>query len=388
MKGRNMALNRTSTPLVGIAAAAVLALAGCGSDGAAASGDDLSGTITVGVPLSLTGVAGAYGEEQRRGIEYAVDEVNASGILGEATIAVKVVDVKEDANQAVTATRGLVADRSVVALAGNTLSNHSLAIAPLAQQSGVPLIVANGADSALSEMGDFIYQMDVRQSSYATKMAEELATRGVKTTAIIANDDVPAVSELVEVYEASALPDAGVDVTTSKTVPSTSTDFSAVVTNALAEDSDAIGVLTRAGAVPIITALRQAGYDGVIWSQAALGGGVAVAAGEVAEGVLYTVNAAAGSPISTMEEFFTGYEERFDRPATAFAAQGHDALWAVALALESAGCGSRECVQEGLGDLMEEGMDRALGPITFEDRAAQGEGTVVNVADGRETWVR
>ena len=113
-------------------------------------------------------------------------------------------------------------------------------------------------------------------------------------------------------------------------------------------------MLTRAGAVPIITALRQAGYDGAIWSQAALGGGVAVAAGEVAEGVLYTVNAAAGSPISTMEEFFTGYEERFDRPATAFAAQGHDALWAVALALESAGCGSRECVQEGLGDLMEE----------------------------------
>lgn len=379
---------RSSTALGATVAAAALLLGGCGADTAAAGSDNLSGTIIVGVPLSLTGVAGAYGEEQQRGIEYAVDEINESGILGEATIETNVIDVKEDANQAVTATRGLIADKSVVALAGNTLSNHSLAIAPLTQQSGVPLIVANGAESALSEMGDLVYQMDIRQSSYAAKMADELAARGVKTTAVISNNDVPAVAELFEAYETTALPDAGIELVTAKTVPGTSTDFSAVVTSALAEKSDAIGVLTRSGTIPIITALRQAGYDGVIWSQAALGGGVAVAAGQVAEGVLYTVNAAAGSPIPTMEEFFTGYEERFGRPATAFAAQGHDALWAVALALESSGCGSRECVQSGLQTLSDEGMDRALGPITFEGQAARGEGAVATVADGKEVWVR
>lgn len=384
-----MSARRTSATLIACVCASAWSLTGCGGSSAESVNDEgLRGPIVVGVPLSVTGVAGAFGQAQQRGIEYAVEEINDSGMLGDASLEVEIVDVKEDPNQAVTAVRGLVANGEVVAIAGNTLSNHSLAIAPLAEQAGVPLIVANGADAALSEMGDHVYQMDIRQSSYAGKMGEELAERDVDSTAIIMNDDVPAIAELVEVYEESALPDAGISIGDVETVASTATDFNAVVTNALADQPEAIGVLTRAGAVPIITALRQAGYEGVIWSQAALGGGVAVGAGAVAEGVLYTVNAAPGSPLASMEEFFAGYEERYGEPATAFAAQGYDAVYAVALAAESQDCASRECIQAGLTQLMDDGMEGALGPLTFEDRAAIGDGAVVAVTSGREGWVR
>jgi branched-chain amino acid transport system substrate-binding protein len=205
------------------------------------------------------------------------------------------------------------------------MSNHALAVAPVAQQAGVPFVAVNtGGDSQLTSVG----------------------------------------------------------------LPSTATDFSAVVTSVLATDADSVALLTRAGAVQMITQLRQAGYDGVIWSQAALGGGAAVAGAPVTEGVLYTVNAAAGSDIPSMKEFFDGYRETYGKDGYAFAAQGYDAVWAVAHAAEKAGCATRQCIQDGLQELTESGFEGALGELTFKDRNAVGPGAIVTIRDGVETFVR
>ena len=50
------------------------------------------------------------------------------------------------------------------------------------------------------------------------------------------------------------------------------------------------------GAVTVINQLRQAGYKGVIYGQAGLAGGVALKAAPATNGVLFTANAAPGSP--------------------------------------------------------------------------------------------
>jgi branched-chain amino acid transport system substrate-binding protein len=353
------------------------------------SAESLTGEIRIGVPLSLTGVAGFVGTSSREGMDYAIEEVNSSGVLGDATLVAEYVDVAADPNQAVTAVRGFSADDQIAAVVGNTMSNHALAIAPVAQQAGVPFVAVNtGGDSQLTSVGDHVYQVDVRQSTYAGKMGEELAEQGVGSVAVVVNNDVPAITELWDAYRDDVLPDAGIDVTTVEELPSTATDFSAVVTSVLASDAESVALLTRAGAVPMITQLRQAGYEGVIWSQAALGGGAAVAAAPVTEGVLYTVNAAPGSDIPSMEEFFEGYREAYGRDGYAFAAQGYDAVWAVARAAENAGCATRQCIQDGMQELTETGFEGALGDLTFTDRNAVGPGVVATVRDGVEVFVR
>lgn len=358
-------------------------------EGGGTSADGLTGEIKIGVPLSLTGVAGFVGTSSREGMEYAIEEINDSGMLGEAELVAEFVDVAADPNQAVAAVRGFGGDSSIAAIVGNTMSNHALAIAPVAQQAGLPFVAVNtGGDSQLTSVGDHVYQVDVRQSTYADKMGEELAELGVSTTAVVVNNDVPAIAELWDVYREDVLPAADIDVATVEELPSTATDFSAVVTSVLAADADSVALLTRAGAVQMITQLRQAGYEGVIWSQAALGGGAAVAAAPVTEGVLYTVNAAAGSDIPSMSEFFEGYRAAYGKDGYAFAAQGYDAVWAVAYAIENAGCGTRACIQDGLQELTETGFEGALGDLTFTDRNAIGPGAIVTIRDGAETFVR
>jgi branched-chain amino acid transport system substrate-binding protein len=381
----------------GIAAlgASVLLMAGCGSDGDGDSSggggeeQELTGEIKLGAPLTLSGAAAFAGLSEQQGMDFAIKQINEEKYLDEATISAEYVDVGLETDQAVAAVRGFATDDSIAAIAGNTLSNHALAIAPVAQQASVPLLVANtGGLDELTTIGDFVYQIDVRQKSYADKMAAELSDRGVTTTAAIVHDDVPAITSLWEAYEEDYFPEADIEVTEVQKTPSTATDYSAAVTSILADDPDAVGIMTRAGTVQIIQALRQGGYQGVIWGQAGLAGGVAANAAPVTEGVLFTANAAAGSDVPSMEEFFTAYEEEYGEQAFAFAAQGYDAVWAAAHAAKNAGCITRECIQEGLTELMDTGFEGALGELTFEDRNAVGPGAIVEIVNGKETFVR
>lgn len=356
--------------------------------GGAVSAQALEGTIRIDAPLSLTGAAAFAGISSQEGMNFAIEEITSSGFLGSAKLEANYVDVALSTDQATAAVRGFI-DGPGVAIVGVTLGNHALAIAPLAQRAGMPLIAVNtGGLTALTQTGDHIYQVDVAQFLYAGKMADTLAERGVKTTAVVFNDDVPAIRDLWNAYSKTELPRVGINPQPVINAVSTATDHSASITTMLASNPDAIGVLTRAGSPALIAQLRQLGYKGIIWGQAGLAGGVAVNAAPATEGVLFTANAAAGSSDPTMEKFFSDYEKKMNKPGFAFAAQGYDAVWAVARAIKAEGCASRVCVQKGLTGLMDTGFQGALGDVTFKERNAIGPGAVVQIKNGKEEFVK
>lgn len=371
-----------STSVAALAAALSFSVMSAGAAQA-----ELAGTITFDAPLSLTGVAAFAGLSEQQGMDMAIEEINSTGYLGDAKLAANYVDVATSTDQAVAAARGS-ASSDVPAIVGFTIGNHALAVAPLAQRAGLPMIVANsGGLTALTQVGEYIYQTDVGQHLYAHKLAEVLAERGVKSTAILYHNDVPAVLDLHAAY-LDVFPTLGITVTQDVGTISTTQDFTAMVTTLLAGEPDAIGVLTRGGSPGIIGQLRQLGYEGVLWGQAGLAGGVAVKAAPATEGVLFTANAARGSSFPTMEEFFHKAAGQTDGEVYAFAAQGYDAVWALARALKTADCGTRDCVQQGMQKLMETGYSGALGDVTFENRNAKGPGVVIEIKDGKEEFVK
>jgi branched-chain amino acid transport system substrate-binding protein len=372
-----------------VAGALVLTAAACGDDsgsGGGGSEEGLSGTITISAPLSLTDVAAFAGLDSQKGMEFAIEEINESGYLDDATLKADFVDVALDDDKALSAVRGAISS-DAVAIVGMTLGNHSLAAAPIAQQSKIPFVVVNsGGLKDVTAVGDYVYQTDVSQFRYADKMTEELQTRGITETSVIWNDDVPAVIDLHAAYE-ELFPDFGIEVAEDNPVASTTTDFSAVATSVAKDNPQSVAVLTRSP-VPIIEALRNAGYEGQIWSQAGLAAGVGAGAAPTTDGVIFTANAAAGSDIPSMEKFFTAYEAANGEGAYAFAAQGYDAVWAVARAMKASGCSTRECVKDGLADVAADGYEGALGDVTFEDRNAVGPGVILEDMDGQENFVR
>lgn len=373
----------------GIAGLGILTfVAACGG-GATAGGEKLAGSISIDAPLSLTDAAAFAGVSTQNGMKYAIKEINSSHYLGAAELKVNYIDVGLANDQALSAVRGSIASEAV-AVVGMTVGNQALAAAPVAQQSKVPFVVANsGGIAKLTEVGDYIYQTDVAQYLYADKMADELKNRGISSTAVLYNDDVPAVKELVRTYTDDQFPRVGIKVGQSSAIASTATDYSAAVTSIVNSKPDAVGVVLRGGTtVTVIKQLRQAGFEGQIWSQASLAGGVGAGAAPATNGVLFTANAVGGSDNASMNKFFSDYKKSEGADEFAFAAQGYDAIWAVARALKSSDCASRECVQKGLQELMKTGYSGALGEVTFNNRNAQGSGAIIEIVNGKETFTR
>ena len=113
-------------------------LTGCNqsSPGPNAGGD----VIKVGDYGSLTGSEATFGQSTHKGIQQAVDEINAAGgVLGKK-IELHTEDDQSQAGQAATVVRKLISSDGVVAMLGEVASSRSLEAAPICQQSGIPMV--------------------------------------------------------------------------------------------------------------------------------------------------------------------------------------------------------------------------------------------------------
>src|ERR1700737_603418 len=159
------------------------ALVGCKEQGATqpaaqASGVSAGGPASAvfGAALSLTGPAGAYGSQQRAGIQAAVDEINRSGSLP-VKIEVRIEDDASTKEQGITVFQKFINRDKVSAIIGPTLSNTASAADPLAQQARVPVLaISNTAATGITDIGND----DVFTKAGYDVMQKALADLGVK----------------------------------------------------------------------------------------------------------------------------------------------------------------------------------------------------------------
>jgi len=107
--------------------------------------------IRIGSTLPLTGNLAFFGQHSRWGTELAVAEANAlGGVLG------RQVEVDYQDNQCnpavgVSSVTRMLSDKTEVALLDGVCSSVILAIMPVVQRAGVPLVVANGSATAIAD---------------------------------------------------------------------------------------------------------------------------------------------------------------------------------------------------------------------------------------------
>lgn len=116
------------------------------------------GTIKIGSIFSKTGIASMEGLECFEAVQFTVDEVNNSGgVLGRKIIVLEIdnksmpIGAKQAAIEAV--------DKNVVAVIGASWSSHSLAMAPVLQEAGIPMISPTSTNPKLTLMGDYIFRV-------------------------------------------------------------------------------------------------------------------------------------------------------------------------------------------------------------------------------------
>src|ERR1700679_1650697 len=107
--------------------------------------------IRIGSTLPLTGNLAFFGQHSRWGTELAVSEADAAGGVLGRQVTVDYQDNQCNPAVGVSSVSRMLSDKTEVALLDGVCSSVILAIMPVVQRAGVPLVVANGSATAIAD---------------------------------------------------------------------------------------------------------------------------------------------------------------------------------------------------------------------------------------------
>ncbi|MDQ1105404.1 branched-chain amino acid transport system substrate-binding protein [Nocardioides zeae] len=360
----------------GVAAMSVVALAGCGSAGPAASGpqggDGLPDTVRLMVSAPLTGPAAFAGTEAEKGYELAVEEINESGFLGEGvTLEIDVKDTQASVQKAASDFTAAVSDPEVSAVLGSLSSGEAVAQSPIAENQKMPTVYIQAGSPGVV-LGDYTYRFPTPMSEYYDVLSTYVEEEGWDSVGVVYAPWIPTLKDVGEVALPAMAEELGMEVTASVATQQTTQDFSAPIEQVLASDPDVVSILQIGPAnATAMQQLRQAGYDGPVLGNSSAGAGTLAPAGAAGAGMVWPVDFAPGADDPAVQEFVELYREANDgEDPYPYAAEAYDAVWFVARALKEADSAGREELKDAMATIAAEPWTGALGTDhTFEDNS-------------------
>lgn len=167
-------------------------------------------TIKIGYFGDLSGPTFNFGQSSRNGVIMAADEVNQMGGVNRRRIDLVIEDDKGSPELAATIAARLINEEKVFALIAGGSSSISLAAAPKAQASGVPMISPSATNTAVTQVGDYIFRacfIDPFQGQVMARFAAH--TLGAKKAAVLLDFNSPYSRDLREYFESSFIKFAG-----------------------------------------------------------------------------------------------------------------------------------------------------------------------------------
>jgi len=343
-----------------------------------------SGPVQVGAIEILSGPNSAYGAAIRDGLELALDEVNAKGVLGGRKINLIIEDSAGNKDQAINAARKLIGRDKVVAIIGPTLSNEMFAVGPVANERKIPIIGTSTTAVGITGIGPYVFRTSLPESDVIPVTLARAKARGVKTIALMyANDDAFSKSGFDTMKAAAEK--AGLNIVAIESFGSKDTDFSAQLTKVRGLHPDAIGI--SALVEPVSGVLLQARQLGFGKETLFVGGNgsnspkLGEIAGPAADGLIVGSPWFLGKDDPVNQAFVTKFKAKYGKEPDQFAAQAYDCMGILADAIDRAGAAEPEKIREALMTTKYSGV---MGPFTFTPGRdpASAEGVVVLAMQG------
>lgn len=208
-------------------------------------------TIKVGVVLSLSGPAAAFGIPERDTVKILADKYNSEAGATGRKIELVYYDDMTNPTEAARGTTRLIDQDRVVAIIGSTTGSSSLALAPIAAAKSVPVLAPAGTISLISKEHAFFPWMFRSSISDEVAVAEALE-RGIfaankKNVAIIYQED--AYGKTTKDYIVGKLKERNVNVTTEVSVALNAKDLAPAATKIRNSNPDVIFVQASAPAL-------------------------------------------------------------------------------------------------------------------------------------------
>ena len=326
----------------------------------------LPATIKLGAVESLTGDNASYGIPIRKGIELAVEEINASKMLGTAKIVLTVMDDKADKQEGISVFTRLINEDKVSAIIGPTLSSTAFAADPIAQKAGVPVLGTSTTALGITAMGDYIFRDSLPQASVIPgTLAKVVAKHSVKTASLLFESTNEYSKSEADVFKTS-LQKMGINLVASESYSKGDSDFRTQLRKLNARKPDIMVFCCLIGeAIPVLQQAREVGIK-----QPIVGGNgfnnpnVLKNAAEAAEGLIVGSSWFIESTVPKSKLFVAAFHKKYGSDPDQFAAQGYAGAYIIATAIKNAGSADRPAIRAALAKIQH--LDTALGTFSFD----------------------
>lgn len=367
--------------LIIVAAVAVLTVA-CKK--ASVATDD----IKIGGIFPLSGGVAVYGVECKKGVDIAIEEINATGGVDGRKFVLISEDDEGNPDKSVNAFKKLKSKDGVSLIIGSLTSGCTQAVTTFAQAGKVVQMAPAATAPAITDAGDYIFRacfIDPFQGTVGGKFAAE--TLGARRAAIlydVGNDYSVGLEENFKV----AFERGGGEIVALESYSTGDKDFNAQLTKIKNASIDVVYLPDYYGTVALIAKqLRAQGIDTPMVGADGWDGLTANAGDEVLNG-FYSNHYAVDSTESAVKKFVASFRAKYNADPNSFAALGYDCVYMLKDAILRAGASDAEAVRVAL-----EATDGSYvtGHLTFDSKHNPVKSAVmlelVKGADGKLTTV-
>ena len=320
-----------------VAAMAVTALTGCGSNSGSSSKKDADKYYIGGIGPT-TGATAIYGTAVKNGAQIAVDEINAAGGINGKQIEYRFEDDQNDAEKAVNAYNTLK-DWGMQMLVGTTTTAPCIAVAGKTASDNVFQITPSASSpDVLSSGNGNVFQVCFTDPNQGVASAQYIAENKLATKIGIIYDSSDVYSSgIEEKFEAEAKTQGLNIVSKAAFTADSKTDFGTQLQKAKDAGADLLFLPIYYQEASII--LKQAdtmGYKPKFFGVDGMDGILTVENFDtkLAEDVMLLTPFAADAKDKTVQNFVKTYKEKYKDTPSQFAADSYDAVYALKAAIE------------------------------------------------------
>lgn len=348
----------------------VFSIAACGTSNpqttptpsTGSNGTESKETIKIGAVYPLTGSVAAIGQNIKKGIDFAVNEINSKGGINGRNIEIVWGDSQGDPKVGMSEAERIITSTDIVAMLGCYQSAVTEVVSQIAEKYQVPMLTAISTASALTTRGyEFFFRLCPTNMSFLKSMmfgAADIAKENnynIKTVGVIADNTLMG-QETVQwaKYWAKEL---GWEVTVEVLHPTGAADLtSEVLTIKKANPDLLVGDSYVADAILWTKTMKEQGYKPKMFVCKATGyidPTFIPNAGTAANGIYTATEWAAdmtkGSDVNAEFKSVNGID------MNGHSAQVYTAVWTLKTAIEKASAVERSAVRDSIASLTIEG---------------------------------
>lgn len=324
-------------------------------------------TIKIGLTGPLTGPYAIYGTAAAYGAEIAVEEINAKGGI---QFEFKYSDDEGDGEKAVNAYNYLV-DWGLDVFVGTVTSGACISVAAVTSEDRVFTLTPSASSTDVTAGNNNVFQVCFSDPNQGTGSARYIASNmpGSKIAIIYRNDDAYS-QGIRDTFFAEAAAQNLEIVYEGTFTENTQTDFNVQLTAARTAEADLIFLpIYYTPAAVIFSQANQMGYAPTFFGVDGMDGILTAENFDVtlAEGVFLLTPFSADATDELTQNFVAKYQEKHGEIPNQFAADGYDAVYILAQAIEEAGITADMSKEE-----MCEKLIAVMPTITYSGLTGQG----------------